>query len=81
MKNFDLKGSIVALVTPFQENGDIDVNAFDGLIDWHLENGTDGLVVCGTTGETPALTGDEDAFLIVRAVKKVAGNIPVIAGS
>ncbi|MCG8580782.1 MAG: 4-hydroxy-tetrahydrodipicolinate synthase [Bacteroidales bacterium] len=81
MKNFDLKGSIVAIVTPFLENGEIDVDAFDSLIDWHLENGTDGLVVCGTTGETPALTGDEDAFLIERAVKKVAGRIPVIAGT
>ncbi|WP_430813625.1 4-hydroxy-tetrahydrodipicolinate synthase [Carboxylicivirga sp. RSCT41] len=81
MKNFDLKGSIVAIVTPFQENGEIDVDAFDQLIDWHLENGTNGLVVCGTTGETPALTGDEDAFLIERAVKRVAGRIPVIAGT
>ncbi len=81
MKNFELKGSIVAIVTPFTENGDIDVDAFDQLIDWHLANGTDGLVVCGTTGETPALTGDEDAFLIERAVKRVGGKIPVIAGT
>ncbi|TRX66211.1 4-hydroxy-tetrahydrodipicolinate synthase [Carboxylicivirga sp. M1479] len=81
MKKFDLKGSIVAIVTPFNDNGEIDVDAFDQLIDWHLENGTDGLVVCGTTGETPALTGDEDAFLIERAVKRVAGRIPIIAGT
>ncbi len=81
MKKFDLKGSIVAIVTPFTNNGEIDVDAFDRLIDWHLENGTNGLVVCGTTGETPALTGDEDAFLIERAVKRVAGRIPVIAGT
>ncbi|MCU4154463.1 4-hydroxy-tetrahydrodipicolinate synthase [Carboxylicivirga sp. A043] len=81
MKKFDLKGSIVAIVTPFLENGEIDVDAFDSLIEWHLKNGTDGLVVCGTTGETPALTGDEDAFLIERAVKKVAGQIPIIAGT
>ncbi|WP_439182404.1 4-hydroxy-tetrahydrodipicolinate synthase [Carboxylicivirga taeanensis] len=81
MKKFDLKGSVVAIVTPFKENGEIDVEAFDKLIDWHLENGTNGIVVCGTTGETPALTGDEDAFLIERAVKQVAGRIPVIAGT
>lgn len=71
----------MAIVTPFKDNGEIDVDAFDRLIDWHLANGTNGLVVCGTTGETPALTGDEDAFLIERAVKRVGGRIPVIAGT
>lgn len=81
MRKFDLKGSIVAIVTPFLENGEIDVDEFDQLVDWHIENNTDGIVVCGTTGETPALTGDEDAFLIERAVKRVAGRIPVIAGA
>lgn len=81
MKKFDLQGSIVAIVTPFKDNGEIDTDAFDALIDFHLENDTDGIVVCGTTGETPALTGDEDAFLIERAVKRVNGNIPVIAGT
>lgn len=81
MQNFDLTGSIVAIVTPFKANGEIDVDAFDKLIEFHLSNGTDGLVVCGTTGETPALTGDEDAFLIERAVKQVGGKIPVIAGT
>jgi 4-hydroxy-tetrahydrodipicolinate synthase len=78
---FDLKGSIVAIVTPFKANGEIDVDAFDQLIEWHIEQGTNGIVVCGTTGETPALTGDEDAFLIERTVKKVAGRVPVIAGT
>ena len=81
MQDFNLTGSIVAIATPFKANGEIDVDAFDRLIDFHLENGTDGIVVCGTTGETPALTGDEDAFLIERTVKKVGGKIPVIAGS
>ncbi len=81
MQNLDLTGSIVAIVTPFKANGDIDVDAFDKLIEFHLSNGTDGLVVCGTTGETPALSGDEDAFLIERAVKQVGGRIPVIAGT
>ncbi len=81
MKEFDLRGSIVAIVTPFKGNGEIDVDSFDQLIDWHIENGTDGIVVCGTTGETPSLTGDEDAFLIERTVKRVGGRIPVIAGT
>ena len=81
MKKFDLKGSIVALVTPFKASGEIDADAYDRLIDWHIENGTDGIVVCGTTGETPALSEDEDAFLIERTVKRVAGRVPVIAGT
>lgn len=81
MQNINLKGSIVAIATPFDENGEIDVDAFDRLLEFHLERGTDGIVVCGTTGETPALTGDEDAFLIERTVKKVGGKIPVIAGT
>lgn len=81
MKEFNLTGSIVAVVTPFKSNGEIDVDAFDQLIDWHLEEGTDGIVVCGTTGETPALTQEEDAFLIQRTVERVKGRVPVIAGT
>jgi 4-hydroxy-tetrahydrodipicolinate synthase len=77
----NLKGSIVAIVTPFTENGDIDFDVFDQLIDYHLQNKTDGLVVCGTTGETPTLTEAEDAAMIARAVKRVSGRIPVIAGT
>ncbi len=78
---FDLKGSIVALVTPFLENGEIDWNSFDQLINFHLENNTDGLVICGTTGETPTLTNEEDEALIIRAIKLANGKIPIIAGS
>lgn len=81
MKEFNLTGSIVAIVTPFTISGEIDVDAFDKLIDWHIEQGTDGIVVCGTTGETPALTQEEDAFLIKRTVDRVNGRIPVIAGT
>jgi len=81
MKEFDLTGSIVAVVTPFKATGEIDVDAFDKLIDWHIEQGTDGIVVCGTTGETPALTQEEDAFLIKHTVDRVEGRIPVIAGT
>ncbi len=77
----ELRGSIVAIVTPFQSNGEIDFEAFDRLIDFHLHEKTDGIVVCGTTGETPTLTDAEDAALIERAVKRINGRIPVIAGT
>ena len=78
---FTLKGSIVAIVTPFLESGEIDWVSFDKIIDFHLENKTDGIVVCGTTGETPTLSDEEDEALVARAVEKIAGKIPVIAGS
>lgn len=77
----NLRGSIVAITTPFKDNGDLDLLSFDKLVDWHLEQGTDGLVVCGTTGETPTLSEAEDAAMIERAVKRVNGKIPVIAGA
>jgi 4-hydroxy-tetrahydrodipicolinate synthase len=77
----DLKGAIVAIVTPFNEDGSIDFESFDKLIDFHIENGTDGLVVCGTTGEAATMTKEEDALVIGRAVERVNGRIPVIAGT
>ncbi len=78
---FTLKGSIVALVTPFLESGEIDWDAFDKIIEFHLNNNTDGIVVCGTTGETPTLSNEEDEALVARAVEIIKGKIPVIAGS
>ena len=78
---FTLKGSIVALVTPFLESGEIDWDAFDKIIEFHLNNNTDGIVVCGTTGETPTLSDEEDEALVARAVELIKGKIPVIAGS
>lgn len=77
----ELRGSIVAIVTPFKANGEIDFEAFDRLVDFHIAQHTDGIVVCGTTGETPTLTEDEDAALIAHAVKRGNGRIPVIAGT
>ncbi|MBN2167189.1 MAG: 4-hydroxy-tetrahydrodipicolinate synthase [Marinilabiliaceae bacterium] len=77
----NLKGSIVAIITPFKDNGELDLEAFDQLIEFHISNKTDGIVVCGTTGETPALSEEEDAIMIKRAVDKVAGRVPVIAGT
>ncbi|MFW6267758.1 MAG: 4-hydroxy-tetrahydrodipicolinate synthase [Marinilabiliaceae bacterium] len=77
----DLQGSIVAIVTPFKDTGEIDFETFDELVEFHISNGTDGIVVCGTTGETPTLSEEEDVQLIERCVKKVDGRVPVIAGT
>ncbi len=76
-----LQGSIVAIVTPFKDNGEIDLDTFDELVEFHISSGTDGIVVCGTTGETPTLSDVEDAQMIERCVKKVNGRVPVIAGT
>jgi len=75
------KGSIPALVTPMRDDGAIDFDAWDTLLDYHLREGTDGVVVGGTTGESPVLERDELEELIRRAKARVAGRIPVIAGS
>ncbi|RLC52036.1 MAG: 4-hydroxy-tetrahydrodipicolinate synthase [Candidatus Cloacimonadota bacterium] len=75
-----LKGSYVALVTPFKNN-EIDYNALEKLIDFHIENGTDGILLCGTTGESPALAGDEKERLVRFAVKKIDGRLPVMLGT
>jgi 4-hydroxy-tetrahydrodipicolinate synthase len=74
-------GSIVAIVTPMTESGEIDYPAWERLLEWHLDQGTDGIVVCGTTGESPTVTLEEATELTRRAVARVAGRVPVIAGS
>ncbi len=74
------KGSIVALVTPFK-NGKVDTDKLKELVQFHLENGTDGIVPCGTTGESPTLSHEEHNHVIEVVVKEVAGRIPVIAGT
>jgi 4-hydroxy-tetrahydrodipicolinate synthase len=76
-----LSGSIVALVTPMRENGDIDWAALDGLIEWHIESGTDAIVPMGTTGESATLDTDEHLQVIKRTIEVVAKRIPVIAGT
>ncbi|RUM28748.1 MAG: 4-hydroxy-tetrahydrodipicolinate synthase [Aquifex sp.] len=73
-------GSIVALITPFKE-GEVDYEALGNLIEFHVENGTDAILVCGTTGESPTLTFEEHEKVIEFAVKKAAGRIKVIAGT
>ena len=74
-------GSIVAIVTPMDEQGYIDKASLADLIEMHIEAGTDGIVVMGTTGEAPTLTEAEQNDLINFTVKKVAGRVPVIAGT
>lgn len=76
-----LTGSLVALVTPMFDDGRIDWEAYRRLIDWHIEHQTDGLVVVGTTGESPTVDVDEHAELIRVAVSQAAGRIPVMAGT
>jgi 4-hydroxy-tetrahydrodipicolinate synthase len=74
------QGSFTALVTPFS-NGSVDEQAFRGLIDWQIAEGTDGLVPAGTTGESPTLSHDEHRQVVEWCVEQVQGRVPVIAGA
>jgi len=74
------QGSMVALVTPMHPDGSLDLAAYRKLIDWHVEQGTDALVVVGTSGESPTVSMEEHAELIRIAVEHAAGRVPVIAG-
>lgn len=74
-------GSIVALVTPMHASGDIDLVSFKNLLLWHIQAGTNGIVVNGTTGESATLTSAEKLDLLRLAVETVDGRIPVIAGT
>ena len=74
-------GSIVALVTPFQEDGSVDYEELKRLIDWHIAEGTDGIVVVGTTGESPTVDFDEHHLLIKTAVEHGNRRVPIIAGT
>jgi 4-hydroxy-tetrahydrodipicolinate synthase len=76
-----IKGSIVAIVTPMFEDCSLDLPSFRALIDFHIEQGTDAIVVAGTTGESPTVDVAEHTLLITEAVKHAAGRIPVIAGT
>ena len=77
----NLEGSIVALVTPFCADGSVDFAALERLVDFHLQNKTDAILVLGTTGESATMTDEEDNSVVAAVVKQVAGRIPVIAGS
>lgn len=74
-------GSIVAIVTPMHEDGSIDYPALKALLDWHVAEGTNGVVIVGTTGESATVSIEEHCQLIGFAVKQIAGRIPVIAGA
>lgn len=76
-----IKGSLVALVTPMLENGDLDLDTYSQLIEFHVKNETNGIVAVGTTGESPTVNFEEHLLLIDVAVKKSNGRIPIIAGS
>ncbi|MBY0529979.1 MAG: 4-hydroxy-tetrahydrodipicolinate synthase [Rhabdochlamydiaceae bacterium] len=76
-----MRGAITALATPFDEEGNVDFSALERLVMWQIEEGIDGIVLCGTTGESPSLS-DEEMFEIFRIGMRVAkGRIPIIAGT
>jgi 4-hydroxy-tetrahydrodipicolinate synthase len=75
------QGSLVALVTPFDSNDRVDYASLERLVDFHIEQGSSGLVIAGTTGESPTLTRSEHIELIGRCVEIAAGRIPIIAGT
>jgi 4-hydroxy-tetrahydrodipicolinate synthase len=76
-----LSGSLVAIVTPMSADGALDLPCLKALIDWHVAEGTDGIVIVGTTGESPTVDVPEHHQLIERAVEYAAGRVPVIAGA
>ena len=74
-------GAGVAIVTPFQENGEINYDKLDELIDYHCENGTDSIIICGTTGESATMTEEEHMECVKFAIERTKKRIPVIAGT
>ena len=81
MSNTIFQGIATALITPFKANYEVDWDAYGRIIDFQLENGIDTLVACGTTGEGPTLTDDEHKEVIRYTVERVAGRVPVVAGT
>ena len=76
-----IAGSLVAIVTPMHEDGTLDYKALHSLLDWHVSEGTDGIVIVGTSGESPTVAVEEHCELIRFAVECIAGRVPVIAGT
>lgn len=76
-----IQGSIVAIVTPMFEDGSLDFEGLRALLDWHIAEGTDAVVIVGTTGESPTVTVEEHCELVRVAAQHVAGRIPMIAGT
>ena len=75
------QGSLVAIVTPMFEDGRLDIPSLNALIEFHIAQGSDGIVIVGTTGESPTVDFDEHCLLIKTAVEQVRGRVPVIAGT
>ena len=76
-----LKGSLVALVTPFHESGEVDYDSLESLVQWHITEGTNGIVSVGTTGESATLSIEEHLEVIKKTVGYASGEIPIIAGT
>jgi 4-hydroxy-tetrahydrodipicolinate synthase len=76
-----LTGSLVAIATPMHADGGLDLDRFRRLIDWHINNGTNGIVVVGTTGESPTVDLEEHCLLIRTAVEHARGRVPIVAGT
>lgn len=74
-------GSMVAIVTPMRETGELDIANLRNLVDWHIQSGTNAIVATGTTGEAPTLSTEEQLTVISTVVEQAAGRIPVIAGA
>lgn len=77
----NLKGSIVALVTPFHTDGSVNFDALRRLVEWHVQEGTDAILTLGTTGESSTMSHEEDDAVLRCVVETVAGRLPVIAGT
>jgi 4-hydroxy-tetrahydrodipicolinate synthase len=75
------KGTIVALTTPFNEQNEIDYQTLRRLLEWHIESGTDAIVLCGSTGEAPTLSDAEQISIFQEAVHTCKGRVPIIAGT
>ncbi len=76
-----LKGSVVALITPFRPDGSVNFEKLRELVRWHVENGTDGILALGTTGETATMTHEEDNAVLRCVIDAAEGKVPVIAGT
>ena len=76
-----LKGSLVALVTPFHESGEVDYDSLESLVQWHINEGTNGIVSVGTTGESATLSIEEHLEVIKKTIGYASGEIPIIAGT
>src|SRR5687767_10954896 len=76
-----LKGAMTALVTPFTDSDDLDIAALKRIVEVQISQGIDGLVACGTTGETPTLTDDEQERVVKTVLEVARGRVPVIVGT